>query len=232
MGTYTDGNGYRLTVEFDEDVESPRRWDNLGHMVCWHQRYVLGDERRPASLMDTLQEWAGENYDDETEEMTEMEAAEFLADKVEFLADKVRENAVLIPLYLDDHSGLRMSTSPFHDPCGSGFVDPWGSGFVGFLYASMEDTRHWLGECGKTDTLEEVRKKGEEILQGEADVYDQYLSGDVYWFKLEKVKECENCQQEVVEHIDSCGGFFGHDHRANRMADALGKFAYLLDEID
>jgi hypothetical protein len=27
----------------DDDRESPRDWDNLGTMVCWHRRYNLGD---------------------------------------------------------------------------------------------------------------------------------------------------------------------------------------------
>jgi hypothetical protein len=27
------------------DTESPREWDNLGIMACWHGRYTLGDEQ-------------------------------------------------------------------------------------------------------------------------------------------------------------------------------------------
>jgi hypothetical protein len=34
-----------LKIHADGDSESPRQWDNLGTMVCWHDRYVLGDER-------------------------------------------------------------------------------------------------------------------------------------------------------------------------------------------
>jgi len=29
----------------DMDPESPRDWDNVVHIVCWHNRYRLGDEQ-------------------------------------------------------------------------------------------------------------------------------------------------------------------------------------------
>lgn len=32
-----------IKVVQDSDVESPRSWDNLGVMACWHRRYRLGD---------------------------------------------------------------------------------------------------------------------------------------------------------------------------------------------
>jgi hypothetical protein len=33
-----------LKIVVDEEPESPREWDNLGTMVCWHGRYNLGDK--------------------------------------------------------------------------------------------------------------------------------------------------------------------------------------------
>lgn len=35
----------KLRIEHDEFPESPRDWDNAGTMVCWHNRYNLGDEQ-------------------------------------------------------------------------------------------------------------------------------------------------------------------------------------------
>lgn len=37
-------DGFKLEILHDEDAESPREWDNLGTMVCWHSRYNLGDK--------------------------------------------------------------------------------------------------------------------------------------------------------------------------------------------
>jgi len=28
-----------------DEMWNPREWDNLGTMVCWHRRYILGDEQ-------------------------------------------------------------------------------------------------------------------------------------------------------------------------------------------
>lgn len=33
-----------IEIHTDECAESPREWDNLGAMVCWHSRYCLGDK--------------------------------------------------------------------------------------------------------------------------------------------------------------------------------------------
>ena len=33
----------RVKVKQDTDPMSPREWDNLGVMACWHRGYTLGD---------------------------------------------------------------------------------------------------------------------------------------------------------------------------------------------
>ena len=35
---------YLIEVHQDESPESPRSWDNLGTMICFHRRYDLGDK--------------------------------------------------------------------------------------------------------------------------------------------------------------------------------------------
>jgi hypothetical protein len=39
----TKYRGHEIEIKQDENAESPREWDNLGTMVCFHRRY-LGDE--------------------------------------------------------------------------------------------------------------------------------------------------------------------------------------------
>lgn len=36
--------GYTIKIVRDDDVESPREWDNLGKMICFHNKYNLGDK--------------------------------------------------------------------------------------------------------------------------------------------------------------------------------------------
>lgn len=44
MENKTEYKGYSIDIAQDIDSESPREWDNLGKMVCWHSRYDLGDK--------------------------------------------------------------------------------------------------------------------------------------------------------------------------------------------
>jgi hypothetical protein len=61
--------------------------------------------------------------------------------------------------------------------------------------------------------------RAEKCLRAEVEVYDQYLTGDVYGFIVEELV-CERC--DTWEETDSCWGFFGSDVRDNGMADHLG----------
>jgi hypothetical protein len=40
---------YLIEVEQDDNTESPREWDNLGTMICFHSRYNLGDKHNFSS---------------------------------------------------------------------------------------------------------------------------------------------------------------------------------------
>jgi len=39
-----DYKGHRIRIEQDTEPMSPREWDNLGTMVCFHRHYELGDK--------------------------------------------------------------------------------------------------------------------------------------------------------------------------------------------
>lgn len=77
--------------------------------------------------------------------------------------ENLPDNAVVLPLYLYDHSGVTMSTSSFS--C------QWDSGQVGYIWAVPDDN---YSEQDLT-----------QILQQEVVEYDQYLTGDVYGYTIE-----------------------------------------------
>ena len=104
---------------------------------------------------------------------------------------------VILNLYLYDHSGITMSCSPFGDK--------WDSGQVGFIFATEETL---LKEYGKVD--EEVIQKAIEVLKGEVETYDMYLTGDVYGYRISEVSTC-NLGHEHMEEIESCWGYYGED---------------------
>lgn len=103
----------KVRIEQDIDPMSPREWDNLGIMVCFHGRYNLGDETDLKSSM--FDGWDGLRQHLENEEGA----------------------THILPLYLYDHSGITMRAG---DPGDFRAVDSagWDWGQVGFIYATKE----------------------------------------------------------------------------------------------
>lgn len=165
-----------LKIWNDEVAEDPRSCDNLGTMVCWHRRYCLGDPHSFATPQDFLK-WT-----------------------------KEADLAVMLPLYLYDHSGLTIST------CGDiyPFNDPWDAGQVGWIYITK--SRLQQEYCVKKVTRS-ICEKAREALLTEVKTYDQYLRGEVYGFSVYTIVDNQ------VTSDDSCGGFYGDDPTKNGMLD-------------
>lgn len=159
----------KLRIEQDDmDHSSPRDWDNMGTMVCFHKSYVLGDKDH--------------GYDpSEYDGWSEMAAA----------IQKDEDLAVILPLYLYDHSGISMSVGRFD--C------HWDSGQVGFIFVSKKKVRE---EYGKKRLSQKILELVENALIGEVGTYDQYLTGDVWGYVIE---------DDEGNHLDSCWGFYGRD---------------------
>ena len=106
-----DYKGYKIEIFQDENPESPREWDNLGKMVCFHNRYELGDKHNLKA--DYFESWA------DMEKQLKKSGA-----------------VVILPLYLYDHSGISM-----YIPGDGGYRqhEAWDSGQVGYIYATRED---------------------------------------------------------------------------------------------
>ena len=163
--------GKTIRIEQDEDPMSPRDWDNAGTMICWHKNYELGDENEFHSP-DSFEEWWAENG----------------------------KGGVRLPLYLYDHSGITMRTSPFS--C------PWDSGKVGWIYMTEEEikkdfpahTEKPLGwPVDNNDWKKPPIARALACLEAEVKTYDQYLTGDVYGYIIE-------------DEDESCWGFYGEDY--------------------
>lgn len=172
----------------DEHPESPREWDNLGTMVCFHRRYSLGDKDIPFSSDD----FAGWN---------EME---------EYIL-KSLDAAVVLPLYLYDHSGITMNTT--------GFSCRWDSGQVGFIYITKDKI---MKEYSVKRISQVLKEKVKKMLINEVTAYDQYLTGDVYGFEILKITKC-NEGHSHESHEDSCSGFYGNDINKNGILDHISK---------
>lgn len=189
--------GYFIEIIPDENASNPRtEWDNFGHMVCSHKRYDLGDTEKyevgkPAPIdFDEFNSWD--------------EVAEHLR--------KVRKAIIILPLYLYDHSGITMSTGSFNDR--------WDSRQVGFIYCTKEDIlKNWgvksvhtkvkYGKGGKIEAL----KYAEELLRGEVETYDDYLTGNVYGFN---VTDADG--EDIAD--GSVWGYYGDPEKSGLMEEA------------
>lgn len=158
---------FTLKMMYDEYPDSPREWSNLGTMVCFHNRYDLGDDHNLRS--DDYDGW-----DDMEKNITEN-----------------FDVSVILPLYLYDHSGITISTSPFG--C------PWDSGRIGFIYVTKEQVRN---EYGVQRITKSIKEKVVNVLKGEVETYDMYIRGEVFGYRIE---------DKDGNIVDSCFGYYDQE---------------------
>lgn len=173
--------GLTISIETDDDPESPRDWDNLGKLICFHKRYDLGDKHNLRH--EDFRGWA------ELEQHLRRELGA----------------VVVLPLYLYDHSGITISTTPFN--C------PWDSGQIGFAYVTRETI---LKEYAAKSVTKALLAKVEKGLRGEVETYDQYLRGEVYGYTV---------TDRTGEQLDSCWGFYGSDYCLAQAKEAADTYA-------
>jgi hypothetical protein len=176
---------YKLVVEQDTDPRDPREDDNLGTIVCFHRRYNLGDPH---------------NYStNDYENWEELKAA----------IVQNEDPGVILPLYLYDHSGITISTSPFG--C------RWDSGQIGWVFVSKAALR---GEYSTQRLTQSILDKAKGVLEAEVKAYDQYLSGDVYSYEVIEVTKCD-LGHEHEETVESCGGYYEEEEAREAGNDVL-----------
>jgi hypothetical protein len=155
---------FTIKIGVDESASDPRKNDNLGTMVIFHKRYTLGDK-------------------------TELKSENFscFADLNAYL--KVRYDAISLPIYMYDHSGITISTTPFQ--C------RFDSGQIGYIYVSAENVRK---EYGVKRISKKLREQVLKVLVSEVAEYDDYLTGNVHYYEV---------MNEFGDVEDSCYGFIG-----------------------
>ena len=90
-------NGQTLEIYQDAHGESPREWDNICQMVCFHKRYNLGDKHNiDHSDYNSWEQLKSENFD--------------------------IENDIIVDLYMYEHGDMSIATHPFMCPWDSGQV--------------------------------------------------------------------------------------------------------------
>jgi len=138
-----------------------------------------------------------------------------LGDKHDMSLEDAKElekskDVISLPLYLYDHSGLTIRTYPFS--C------PWDSGKIGFVYVTKEEVRK---EYSCKLVTKEIKEKVINLLRSEVEEYNNYLTGEVYGYRIVDDNE---------EERDSCWGFFGNKGREMILSDCKQMIDYYVEE--
>lgn len=151
-------NGFTLKILPDEyPVNLRKDCNHLGTLLTWHRDYDFSDN----------------NDYQQPEDFYESEEAKRIY--------------ASLPVYILDHSGLRLSCNSFRycDP------DGWDSGRLGIIYCTESQAKKWPGD----DCTPERATKA---LFDEIEEYDDYLNSEYYGFSIEGLNG---------EHEESCWGF-------------------------
>jgi hypothetical protein len=201
---------YLIQIDYDDDPQDPREWDNLGTMACWHRKYNLGDEQPKEDVDVFVTQLVGEfwkdidlnnsEYQKWAEEQEEDGSIETWLDEMDM--DETwklfSKYYIWLPLYLYDHGGITMNVG--------GFSCPWDSGQVGIIYVSKADARKEYGDEYDEDKINHY-------LGNEVEEYDAYLRQEAYGYNVyhipvelidEDEDELDICD---LEFLDSCWGF-------------------------
>ena len=206
-----DGVKHRLSFYNDCDSEDPRRWDPPATMLCWSRSYSLGDKNNYDDIHDVLY-YLCEQYNLDAESICAYKDDENTAKQRDRrIMEDLKEHVCVKFLYLYDHSGITISLEDFRDP--------WDSGIVGIIFMDKQTT---IENFPNADDISWY-VIAEEHIRDEVREYDQYITGDIWGYTLEKVTTCECCGKEETEDIDSMGGFYGNDILSNGMLEYLPK---------
>jgi hypothetical protein len=183
---------------YSDRGESPREWDNVGTMATKHRNYSIGEET-VSDPIDWLATKLG--YTDRTvSNISEKLNVDYYSEPVKkVLEENFFKAFIVLPLYIYDHSGVSIGTTPFG--C------RWDSGQLGYIFCTKEEA---LEEFGGKKVTKKVREKCFSSFVAEVKSYDTWQKGEVYGFNA-----------SYGDEEDSCGGFYGTDWENNGILDYL-----------
>lgn len=127
------------------------------------------------------------------------------------LQASMKAGDIALPLYLYDHSGLRMKVGSFQGLLPEGHAE-FDTMCVGWIVCRKET---YLKEFNQKRTSLKLRDKVRECLKSEIKTYDMYLMGAVYYF---------NITDRYGEDIDSLGGIYGYDEALEEAQTAIDSY--------
>lgn len=200
----------KYSIHKELDINSPRKeFSNLGTLVCFHRRYNLGDE----NLTDVQSFLLYDLLELNSDQFIIVDGKPALIENLEYtdmgceiweneILPRIEKTHIILPVYLYDHSGLRMSTTP-------PFSCRWDGGQVGWIYVPKKAVKEEFGWPRLSKKrIEQIGK----CLTKEIEMMDKYLSGDVWCYVIEN---------EEGDVLDSCGGIYGYNEAEKMAKEAM-----------
>lgn len=188
-------------LSWDNNPGNPREWDNISQMVCWYRNYTLGDKHDYKEPRDFLQALARELGMAKIENQSNSELLAFISKK-----------ALIAPLWLYDHSGLRMKIGSFSG-LSEGHAE-WDTMLVGWVYITRKKVIEKYGKFNQ-----ESKTQAMKCMESEIRFYDQYLSGDVYGVCYQEFKKVGNEWKQSKN--DECWEYFGSENAKQELSDGM-----------
>ena len=169
----------KVSIEiFEESPENPLEYSDV-NLVAFHGRYTLGNQ---------------------PQFKTPAEFAEYIDPMLK------KDQAVVFPVYMMDHSGLTVKLGPF-----SGSHAAWDSGKIGYVYATKQALRDFYNV--KRLMKKHINKYAEYVISI-LDQYTSYLNGWGYGAVITVTDDVGNEQEESIS------GYYDRDEAIN---DALAE---------
>jgi hypothetical protein len=131
------------------------------------------------------------------------------------------EGAMVLPMYMYDHSGITISTKPFN--C------PWDSGQIGIIFCRLETALNtfqlpagstWQSMCvSEQNEKLDLSTAVKQAMEHEVKLYDDYLNNNAVGFLANSLGEDGN------ETIESVWGFY-----PNYQVPVKNQWDYVIDQ--
>lgn len=184
--------GRKIEIVSDGDPQNPIvDCSPFAAFACFHRRYQLGNCFKGANKR---------MYDDTFPQFdTPEELAEYL---------KAEKPPLVFPLYLYDHSGLRIKIGSFNGLLPQGHAE-FDSGKVGYVFMTREMI---LKNYGGKKLTKKLLERATKTIENEVECYDDYLSGNVWGYTITNPDGSEG---------DSCYGYIGdYDGEYGALSEA------------
>ena len=201
---------YNVEVFYDSDFDYSYIFDNMEEMgieIHHNSSYLLGNNNFCGDSVDYIMDSLLYLTERQKENLYRKFDTPYCNDCLEYLLERLEPKAIL-PVYIYEHSGSAISTTPFS--C------RWDSRQIGFMYIANKDKFKEAFGLKKMDN-----QKALDVMDSFICEIETIWHGGVYGFIVE---------DESGEHIESCSGFIGDD--TDKIAEEMLEYICLQNVSD